>query len=257
MKKIMPLLLLLLQVIIVQAQQLKECTKVEYVYSFNHEMAPFSMFSDLYTDGTKSIYQRRAGTMEDLNENSDYISKKPKVVFEPYQLVDNSAKKILLYEMIGNNNFLVEDNYTKLDWEVSEETKTIANYNCIKATTNFRGRTWIVWFTPEIAAPFGPWKLYGLPGLILEAEDSTQMYTFTLASITNVETDLFSKDFKSLMDAKNRKPISYQQYLEDREEYHQNASKRLLSKYNLKSTIPESEKINPTGLELTYEWDNQ
>ncbi len=257
MKKIMTLLLLLLQVIIAQAQQLKECTKVEYVYTFDHEIIDFSMFTDLYTDGTKAIYQTKTSTSEDVNKDSGFTSKKPLIAYDPYQLVDNSAEKLLFYGMVGNSNFLVEDDYTKLDWEISEETKTIANYNCIKATTNFRGRTWIVWFTPEIAAPFGPWKLHGLPGLILEAEDSTQMYTFTLASITNVETDLFSKDFKSLMDTKNKKPISYQQYLDDREEYHQNASKRLASKHNLKSFVPESVKKNPTGLELEYEWDNQ
>ena len=37
------------------------------------------------------------------------------------------------------------------------------------ATTHFRGRDWKVWFSEEIPLPLGPWKLGGLPGLILAA----------------------------------------------------------------------------------------
>ena len=35
------------------------------------------------------------------------------------------------------------------------------------ATTHFRGREWKVWFSEEIPLSLGPWKLGGLPGLIL------------------------------------------------------------------------------------------
>lgn len=53
-----------------------------------------------------------------------------------------------------------------------EDTTTILNIVCQKATMEFRGREYTAWFTMDIPINDGPWKLYGLPGLILKAEDS-------------------------------------------------------------------------------------
>ncbi len=63
-------------------------------------------------------------------------------------------------------------------WEIGDETKIILGYECNKAETDFRGRRWTVWFTPDIPVQEGPWKLYGLPGLILEAYDTGRDYVF-------------------------------------------------------------------------------
>ena len=46
------------------------------------------------------------------------------------------------------------------------------------ATANYHGRDWTAWFTPDIPLQEGPWKLCGLPGLILEANESTGQHSF-------------------------------------------------------------------------------
>lgn len=56
-------------------------------------------------------------------------------------------------------------------WEMSNEQKVILGYTCQKAKTFYLGRHWEAWFTTEIPMSEGPWKLKGLPGLILEAKD--------------------------------------------------------------------------------------
>jgi GLPGLI family protein len=61
-----------------------------------------------------------------------------------------------------------------INWKIEKETKKIGNLECTKATGNFRGHDYTVWFSKEIAVPFGPWKLQGLPGLILEAYDTNK-----------------------------------------------------------------------------------
>jgi GLPGLI family protein len=59
-----------------------------------------------------------------------------------------------------------------LNWQLSSETKKIGDFLCKKATVFFRGRNYTAWYTTKIAIPYGPWKLHGLPGLIVEAYDT-------------------------------------------------------------------------------------
>ena len=69
-------------------------------------------------------------------------------------------------------------------WTIKDDsTKNVLGYECIMATANYLGRYWTVWFTPEIPVDAGPWKLLGLPGLILEATDSTGHHHFSANGI--------------------------------------------------------------------------
>lgn len=79
-------------------------------------------------------------------------------------------KKDSMYSRDIGFNYVAEK-LPKIVWEIQNEKKKIGSYECTKATTTFRGRDFIAWFTTEIPLPFGPWKLHGLPGLILEAHD--------------------------------------------------------------------------------------
>ncbi|WP_424493547.1 GLPGLI family protein [Salinimicrobium sp. GXAS 041] len=68
----------------------------------------------------------------------------------------------------------VKEETPKIRWEMSKETKLIGEHTAKKATTEFRGRKYTAWFTTDIPLPYGPWKLQGLPGLILEAYDTNK-----------------------------------------------------------------------------------
>ena len=72
-------------------------------------------------------------------------------------------------------------------WNISDEMKDIEGFLCQKATTEYKGREWTVWFTPEIPVDGGLWKFSGLPGLILEAHDAKEEYHFMLGSIEQKE----------------------------------------------------------------------
>ena len=71
------------------------------------------------------------------------------------------------------------------EWELQEDTLTVCDYLCQKATCHFRGRDFVAWFTPEIPIPNGPWKFGGLPGLILKVTDSEKKYDFECVKIEN------------------------------------------------------------------------
>ncbi len=78
----------------------------------------------------------------------------------------------------------VKEKTPKIEWKISKATKTIGSFNCIKATGHFRGRDYTAWFTTAIPLPFGPWKLQGLPGLILEAYDTNKEVYFYFKSLS-------------------------------------------------------------------------
>lgn len=83
--------------------------------------------------------------------------------------------------------FYYVEKYELPKWKIENETKTVLGFRCQKATADYCGRTWIVWFAPEIPIGEGPWKLSGLPGLILEAVDAKDEYHFSCTEIRNVE----------------------------------------------------------------------
>lgn len=73
----------------------------------------------------------------------------------------------------------------QMEWQLLEQTDSIAGHLCQQAKCNFRGRDWEVWYTMEIPSVFSVWKFSGLPGLILKAKDSTDAYSFEVTEITN------------------------------------------------------------------------
>lgn len=75
-------------------------------------------------------------------------------------------------------------------WEIEDSVKTILGYECQKAVTDFRGRRWVAWFAPDIPVSEGPWKLSGLPGLILDAHDVKNHYHFYATGILKENPDV-------------------------------------------------------------------
>lgn len=92
--------------------------------------------------------------------------------------------KYLCYEK-NAKLYRYEDVLPKITWSMGEEMKNILGYNCQKATGSLYGREWIVWFTMDIPVSDGPWLLCGLPGLILEAYDSENIFRFTTIELGN------------------------------------------------------------------------
>ena len=66
-------------------------------------------------------------------------------------------------------------------WTLTDDTLTVSSYLCQQATATFRGVEWRVWYTEEIPSSAGPWRLHGLPGLIVKAENDA--HTFCLAGL--------------------------------------------------------------------------
>lgn len=97
--------------------------------------------------------------------------------------------KITVFNHFALMHWTYTEDWEKPQWELLDSAKTILDYPCQLAVSQYRGRTWYAWFTFEIPISDGPWKLCGLPGLILEAQDAHKDYTFTI-------TGLWQKDIE-------------------------------------------------------------
>jgi len=86
--------------------------------------------------------------------------------------------------------------------------KTINNIQVNKAIGTYRGNTWNVWYAPPIPYSFGPWKLNGLPGIILEAKDIAGNISFKAEKI---EYNTSCEDCTPLKN--NAQTISLKEYL--------------------------------------------
>lgn len=123
---------------------------------------------------------------DDFTINVDYF---PKGVLKKININFDIQKLSSIETIVFNKEvYNVNEKIPNLDWEINyTETKKIGQYLCSKATVNFRGRKYIIWYTKKIPLRFGPWKLFGLPGLILEAYDETLMYRWVVKKIGQID----------------------------------------------------------------------
>lgn len=79
---------------------------------------------------------------------------------------------------LSSKKYCVYDTVPTLKWELLEDTTSLEGYICQKAKCEFIGSVFYAWYAPGIPYPFGPLRLGGLPGLILEAwnEKKTIIY---------------------------------------------------------------------------------
>jgi GLPGLI family protein len=148
--------------------------------TFNKEQSYYVSAKDSLEKAEK-IYKQEISENEDGTGGS--IKLGMKVSKQGDQVVYNIAKKTMWSNLFLGKQFYVKETTPKLNWKIEKETKKIGSFICKKATVFFRGRNYIAWFTTEIALPFGPWKLNGLPGIILEAYDTNKNVYWYFKSI--------------------------------------------------------------------------
>lgn len=81
------------------------------------------------------------------------------------------------------SNYLIEDSIPNLKWDITSEVKSISGISCQKGIAKFKGRVYEAWFTTKFPFNNGPWKLGGLPGLIIEASDTKKEVVFAFGGL--------------------------------------------------------------------------
>jgi len=106
----------------------------------------------------------------------------------------------LIFKDLKSQTTITEENFfdkvylttykCKPTWKIQQEKSKLFNYNVQKAETDFGSRKWIAWFTNEIPISDGPYKFFGLPGLILKISDSEENFIFEIKGLTKEQYNI-------------------------------------------------------------------
>jgi len=143
-----------------------------------HVLQLSSNTSIYFSDNTKK--------QTNLNSNENAIIFKPNSSKknEDFLYKDYTKNEMYSKDLIGFRFKTIKDSINNFNWSIKKDTLKILGYTCNLAETDFRGRTYKVWFTTDLPAG-GPWKLDGLPGLILKA-DTNEGYFSVEATQINI-----------------------------------------------------------------------
>lgn len=149
--------------------------------------------------------------------NTDYPHKRMKA----YVYKNYPEGKMTVTDGLTNQDYIYEDETSGMEWTIGDSTKNVLGYQTQNATCTFRGHKWTAWFSPDVPVMDGPWKLHGLPGLIMEAYDTNSRHHFKLVGIRHVSEQpiVFSKTYVGTckFEKTNRKDFAKMQrkYAED------------------------------------------
>ena len=81
---------------------------------------------------------------------------------------DMTKGTISLQRDVFEQTYLIQDSLRQLEWRVTDETRTIAGFECKKAVTKICDSVYVVaFYTDQIMVNSGPESFSGLPGMIL------------------------------------------------------------------------------------------
>jgi len=173
------------------AQTFTSKIKVEYKMS--------TFFSGSYEDYSATLYanedqSRFEYAIKDTVQNKEIdVAESETNTYEFNFKVKDTSQNIIfikksdrmLYNQVMStkNRLAISEQLPAIDWKFTPDEKMIGSFACKKATAQFRGRTYTAWYAESIPVSIGPWKLGGLPGLILEASDATGEVHFSASKV--------------------------------------------------------------------------
>lgn len=163
----------------------KEGLEVSYmeIYRATEEQpVPDTYYWNLRTDGEKSSF---VWIQDSIMPNW------PERMDGRYEVWKNvlAENELVFKGQVMSGLYYYKETIPTFDWELLPGDTTICEYPCQKARVTFRKKTWNVWYTLDIPYADGPWKLSGLPGLILMAEDTEKNFLYTAYRIKQVPID--------------------------------------------------------------------
>ena len=132
------------------------------------------------------LFNRALADFHKHRDRSRFLNSFPRSRTVTIVYKNHPAGAITVTDGLREDQVTYRDTLNAQQWTIVDSTRKVLGYTCQQATANFRGRRWTAWFATDIPVSDGPWKLGGLPGLILEAYDEGHQYTFTAVGLERI-----------------------------------------------------------------------
>jgi GLPGLI family protein len=183
-------------------------------------------YEEAIKKATEKMFTLTFNQKEALYEEQQNLEKPSSANGEPVFMISFSGQgkkymnikektKISEDEIFGKE-FLIVEKLESFDWKLTDESKKIGDYTCLKAVLTIpitekqkleyeeflkseekkpalfkmnkpEDKKVIAWYTPEIPVSFGPSNYWGLPGLILEISDGENILLCSKVTLSNKE----------------------------------------------------------------------
>ena len=182
-----------------QAKQVNDTTQHPYIYQQAEMRLDIGNMVTYFYNYSHNLWTKQVMNMM-LSSNTINLRQARPIKCMAWEFLKNYPKEgeTTFQESWGITTYHCIEKIEISNWElIPDSTSSILGYNCQLAKANFKGRTWYAWYSEDIPISEGPWKLYGLPGLILRAYDSQQQFYLNAIGL---------QDLKGKEDLKYAKP---------------------------------------------------
>lgn len=130
-------------------------------------------------ESTQSLYtlNKIENEKQEVKNYADYVVL-PENDYQ-YILYSENGRNYQIQDFIQGKYYHLYDT-PAMNWNLSSETKILKGTKLYKATTNFRGRNYTVWYEKNDKIKAHPWKFNGIPGIVVEAYDDQDDFHWTL-----------------------------------------------------------------------------
>ncbi|MDR1501255.1 MAG: GLPGLI family protein [Prevotella sp.] len=111
------------------------------------------------------------------------------IIFNPVVTANYTTKGnyYIQQAVTSRSKYAYDDKNVQIKWDLVGQERIINGYKCKKAICKFRGREYIAWYATNLPINAGPYLFSGLPGLILEIQDTKNNYSFKINGLVNVK----------------------------------------------------------------------
>ncbi|MBS2213871.1 GLPGLI family protein [Carboxylicivirga mesophila] len=199
---------LILATFLITALNAQQTLKIRYNY-INHAK-PNTYMMELQAQNNQVLSYTIRLTKVGAGKNIRY-----KQTADSTRLFKDYTNEYLIYEeSLGRDNLVIEEQLNLFKWNTTNDRDTILEYPCKTAFAEFRGREYKALYTTDLPFTAAPWKIHGLPGVVLKVTTTDDVLSYTAETIEISDAEgLLYRPFD------HKEPINYNDFCKKYKDY--------------------------------------